>query len=181
MNRAAGKEFNLLENLLIWARCQTGRIDYLPVELDLNKIIREVVLLFALNAANKGIEIVMNIPVNTQVFADFNMLNTILRNLIGNSVKYTNKGGKIIIESELLKDFLQVEITDNGIGMSDEIKASLFKIDSQGTTEGTAGERGSGMGLLLVKEFVNINGGTVNVESAPDKGSSFVFTLKRSQ
>jgi signal transduction histidine kinase len=116
-----------------------------------------------------------------EVFADVNMLRTVLRNLISNAIKFTNTGGHINVKSILKNNHVEISISDNGIGMNEEKHKFLFEIISNTTTLGTANENGSGLGLVLCKEFVNKNGGTIWAESEERKGSCFKFTLPLNQ
>jgi signal transduction histidine kinase len=134
--------------------------------------------LFKETANAKNIELGFTFPeIELVVYADRNMLDAIMRNLISNAIKFTNTGGKVHLFAETMEKFAIVKVTDNGVGLSPDIQEHLFKIDKHTSTYGTGNESGTGMGLILVKEFVTKHGGTIGVESIKGKGSAFYFTL----
>ncbi len=169
--------YSLLENLLDWSRTQTGTLQFRPEKLLLNHIINENIELLTSTAKNKGIKIYSELDSDIYVLADKNMLKTIIRNLISNAIKYTNIGGFINIKNYIDKKFVEVSITDNGIGISSDNINKLFRIDEGFSTTGTENEKGTGLGLILCKEFVERNGGKIWVKSEEEKGSTFTFTL----
>ncbi|MBN2664318.1 MAG: response regulator [Bacteroidales bacterium] len=171
----------LLENLLVWARSQSGKEDFDPVIFELNTLIFDNVE-FALNSAkSKNISLDFENPSDViMVFADLNMVNVILRNLISNAIKFTPHQGKITITIAEINNQIRVTIKDSGIGISDENIEKLFKIDQNFTQNGTDNEIGSGLGLILVHEFIEKNNGKIWVQSKIDHGSSFNFTLPKS-
>ncbi len=174
---ASENTFKLLQNLLEWSRTQTGTFEYVPEIIDLSIIASENISVLNSNADSKKIEIKSTIPYNTIAFADENMTKTIIRNLISNAIKFTNTNGKVTISAILKNNEVQVSVTDNGIGISQENISRLFRIDDPFKVAGTANEQGTGLGLILCKEFVEKNGGKIWVESATGVGSSFIFTL----
>lgn len=170
--------YQLLENLLQWSRSQRGIIEFNPQRIELKDMINSVTGLMNGTAEAKNIDLEILLAENAvAVNADRQMLDTILRNLIGNSVKFTNNGGKVQVISEAINNFVKINVVDNGVGMNSDIKNNLFRIDTNFTLPGTDNEIGTGLGLILVKEFVEKNGGTIGVESEPGKGSCFHFTL----
>lgn len=170
--------YQLLENLLQWSRSQRGTIEFNPEKIELKGLISNVTGLMNGTAEAKNIALEVLLAENAvAVNADRQMLDTILRNLIGNGVKFSNNGGKVQILSEAINDYVQIQVVDQGIGMHPEVKDNLFRIDTNYTTAGTDNEIGTGLGLILVKEFVEKHGGTIGVESEPGKGSTFHFTL----
>ena len=169
--------YNLLINLLEWARAQTGRLEIKPENLLLNDIIQQNIFLLTPNADAKKIRIVNEIPGEIFVYADPNTLTTTVRNLISNAIKYTHDGGWIKLSLHMNHDYVTLYIQDNGIGIDEHYQDELFRIDKSYTTEGTANEKGTGIGLLLCREFIRKNGGTLNFESEKGKGSTFYFTL----
>ncbi len=177
LNRSLNGIFKLVENLLQWSRMQSGRIDFEPVKFNLSSLTDEIFELYKQSFKSKNISVVKNYDDELSVFADRNMINTVLRNLISNAIKFTHSNGKIIITAEEKDDFIEVCVADNGIGIGNEDKKKLFKIDETITTEGTENEKGTGLGLVLCKEFVEKNGGKIWVKSALGKGSQFIFTL----
>ncbi len=177
MFKAAKSTFNLLENLLQWSRVKTGRFNYNPEEIKIENIIHKMVDLYTANASNKNINIRTELPKDLIVYADINMMETILRNLISNAIKFTNIDGIINISTFVESEFAVIKVQDNGIGIPDSVKSKLFKIDQNISTQGTQNEEGSGLGLLLCKEFIEINKGKLIVESEVGKGSIFTFFL----
>jgi two-component system, sensor histidine kinase and response regulator len=178
MNKAAKRLYSFLENLLEWSRSQMGRVEFYPNRLDISETITRIYSLFSVTAEDKKINTVSNIPKDTFVYADNNMLNTILRNLVSNALKFTKQGGQITVDvNNENDDFLIVSVADNGVGMNDEAKDKIFRIDTKHSTPGTANEQGSGLGLLLCKDLVEKHNGRIWVESEVGKGTTFYFTL----
>lgn len=169
--------YNLLENLLDWSRAQTGTLNYNPEKILINNIIDENVSLLESTANNKNLKIYSELDNLVYVYADKNMVRTIIRNLISNAIKYTNQGGFIKIQNYCNKKMCEISISDNGIGISEENLDKIFKIDESFSTIGTEREKGTGLGLILCNEFIEKNGGELWVKSEPDKGSTFSFTL----
>lgn len=137
---------------------------------------REILLLTA-NAQQKQITVKNLVEKETRVYTDARMIDTVLRNLLSNALKFTDAGGEVILSSELRENFIEIAVTDTGVGMSPEEVATLFRIDVKRSTLGTAGEQGTGLGLIVCQELVEQNGGNIWVESSPGKGSSFFFSL----
>jgi PAS domain S-box-containing protein len=177
INSSSKKVYALIENLLEWSRAQTGQIVYKPEKLELEEIVLEVVNFSTNSLKSKSIDFKHSIPEKQTVFADKNMLSTILRNLVTNAVKFTKEFGKIeILATETNKKVI-VTVADTGIGMTDEVKNNLFEIYEKITTAGTKEEKGTGLGLILCKEFIEKHGGEIWVESELGKGSRFNFSL----
>ena len=175
--QSAQKVNNLLDSILIWAKSQSGKFLFEPKELNFRTICAEIIEILKQFANTKSITINYLAPENLIIFADANMLKTVLRNLISNAIKFTNDGGRIDISAELTDVNIIVSISDNGIGLEPEILDKLFKVSHMQTTKGTANESGSGLGLLYCKDFIEKHGGTIWVESKKGKGSTFKFTL----
>lgn len=178
---SARQLFNLLENLLLWSRAQTGRIEKSPETFNLNYLINQNINLLKLQAENKNIALTYEGNDQIEVFADMNMLTTVIRNLINNAIKFTPNGGKITITTTQQNDFAIVCIADTGVGMSIEVQKKLFRIDVHHTSLGTNEEKGTGLGLIICKEFVEANGGKIWVESKEGEGSQFYFSIPLSQ
>jgi len=176
LNSSAKNTLVLLDNLLNWAKSQTGHLRFKPENILFSEIILKNISLNRLLAETKNISINYFSSDDVEVYADENMLKTVLRNLISNAIKFTNVGGNIKIYAILKQDHVEITISDNGIGMNEKKRKSLFDISTK-TTLGTANENGSGLGLVLCKEFVMKNKGEIWVESEEGKGSSFKFTL----
>ena len=179
LNKLSQTTYNLLENLLDWATTQTGEMKFNPKQIDVLSLLKENIELIKRRIDDKGIKLTIDVPENTLAFADENMVKTIIRNLLSNAVKFTPEKGEISISANTEKDYITCEVTDNGIGISDEDLQKLFKIDQHYTRLGLSNEKGSGLGLILCKEFVERNGGFIQVVSAPDKGTTIKFTLKK--
>lgn len=175
------KLYNLILNLLEWSRLQSGRFDMERTEIELSILIEEMKNIYSDSADSKSIEIETDIPENIVVFADKYMIETVVRNLISNAIKFTNAGGKINIKADAKGDFVTISVIDNGVGISDKNVEDLFRIDEQFRRDGTANEKGTGLGLILCKEFVKKNNGIISVESEEGKGSKFSFTIPLSK
>ena len=170
--------YKLLENLLSWSRIQLGKMQIAPKNIIVKPLVESVHNIFELTAKNKEIEFTCSIDENISVFADEDCLRTILRNLISNALKFTKPGGKISIEATEEKNgFIKFSVADSGVGMDKETLEKLFVITEKVTTRGTKGEAGTGLGLLLCKELVEKNNGTISVKSKINKGTAFCFTL----
>lgn len=182
MNKAAKRLFNFLENLLEWSRSQMGKIEYNPYTFKLHDIVDRYVSLLQATAAEKEIAVYNEVPDDCNCFADTNMLGTVLRNLISNALKFTQPGGKVRIYSHTEdENFCAVLVSDTGVGMTDEAKSKVFSIDTKYTTPGTNNETGTGLGLVLCREFVEKQGGKISVESEVGKGATFMFTIPTKQ
>lgn len=177
INSSAESTLVLLDNLLAWAKSQNGTNIYHPETINLNLIISEILANSKLTAKLKNISITYNSTEDIEFCADINMLKTILRNLVSNAIKYTYPNGKVNISAIKIESSIEIRISDDGVGMSEETLSGLFQIETNATTAGTAHEKGSGLGLILCKEFVGKHGGEIWVESELGKGSQFVFTL----
>jgi len=169
--------YNLLEDLLLWSKSQSGRLSFKPEIIEFKDTCNEVVINLLSQAGKKHISIEMEGLDEIIVFADMNMLKTILRNLISNAVKFTNVNGKIIINAEKTPDNAIITVSDNGVGIDVKSQAKLWSLSDQYSTPGTKNETGTGLGLILCKEFTERNGGKIWVESEPGRGSDFKFTL----
>ncbi len=176
--RSAKNAYALLENLLEWSRSQLDRLDIKPHDINLRDIVHESIMIVESQAENKQVSILNTIS-DAMVHADTNLLKTILRNLLSNAIKYTATGGMITVSSQenADADMVEISVTDNGIGMPHEVMEKIFKIDTKYSTPGTAKETGTGLGLVLCKEFVERQGGRIWVESEVGKGTRFTFTL----
>ena len=170
----------LLTNLLEWARSQTGRMEFHPEFFELNVLVKEVLALLENVAQQKSITVINKLPGILPVFADRKMVGTVLRNLISNGIKFTHRGGEIRISSQEEDGKMIISVSDNGVGISREVLGKLFRIEANQTTPGTQNEKGTGLGLLLCKEFVEMHGGKIWVESEVGEGSTFHFFLQAS-
>jgi PAS domain S-box-containing protein len=178
MSKSASNLHRLLENLLQWSQVQNETMPFSPEPLNLSDSLKFSLELMAEAARIKEVSIEAKIPGNLIVFADSNMLQTVLRNLISNSVKFTRKGGKVSVSARSIDDrSVAISVQDTGIGMSEELADSLFRIDVKSSRPGTEGEPGTGLGLLLCREFVEKHGGTIRADSREGHGSTFTFIL----
>jgi len=180
--KSSNQVLELLENLLTWSRSQRGKIPYSPVEVPLNFIINNNFDLLKMNADKKQIQLVNGLNEEVFVYADINMISTILRNLISNAIKFTIEKGIIKVYGQKYDDgYFQVTVEDNGVGISPENIDKLFRIDSHYTTVGTTNEQGTGLGLIICKEFIEKHNGKIWVESQLGIGTKFHFTLPYSK
>ncbi len=171
------KTFNLFENLLIWTTSQSNAIANKPIRIAMNGLIKANIILFKENYENKEIKIVENILQDCFIMADENMIHTVIRNLFSNAIKFTPLEGQIYISCIRGNNEILVEIKDTGIGMDEETLESLFKIDKPESITGTSGEVGTGLGLLICKDFIEKNGGKIWATSKINNGSTFTFSI----
>lgn len=177
IEQSSNRAMDLLMNLMEWSRSQTGRMEFNPEYIEMVSLINETALLFDDIAAQKTISIVSDLPANAHVYADKAMISTVLRNLISNAVKFTYPGGKIIISAQENQNELKVSVSDNGVGISKSRLEKLFRLDENYSTSGTNNEKGTGLGLILCKDFVEKHEGNIWAKSEVGKGSTFYFTV----
>ncbi|MCQ2250777.1 MAG: ATP-binding protein [Bacteroidales bacterium] len=173
--------YELLENLLVWARSQQNTIQYQPEMLALHRVAGEAISEILAQAEKKHIMLMNQTEIGGQIWADKQMLLTIIRNITSNAIKFTNEGGLIVIGSDQNEVATTIIIEDNGVGMTQEVIDKLFTVSKNKSTKGTSGESGSGMGLLITKEFVEKHLGTINVESQVGMGSKFIINFPNIQ
>lgn len=181
MSDASENAYKLLENLLEWSRSQTGSLKREPEEIRIDTITNDTIAVLENAALNKKISLHTSISNNLIAFADANMITTVIRNLISNSIKYTLSGGEIKIYSSIENKMIKMTIEDNGVGIRKQDLDKLFRIDVNFSTNGTSSETGTGLGLILCKEFVEQNEGKIWAESELGIGSKFSFTLPIAQ
>lgn len=174
---ASNHAYKLLENLLIWARNQTEKSQFSPEMLNLSQLVHEALKTIESTAVHKKISFSTSINKNLQVFADRNMLDSIIRNLVTNAIKFSFKEGKVRIKAILTENGVCISVSDKGIGISSDRLASIFEIDKHTNTNGTENELGSGLGLILCKDFVTRHNGEIWIESTLNKGTKVSFTL----
>jgi signal transduction histidine kinase len=179
MHKTSKSLYNLLEDLLTWARMQTGRIKYDPEQSFLRPIVSEIADLFSGAAKQKNISIDIDVPEDITAYIDVEMITTVIRNLVSNAVKFTKDGGKIVIRATQDSDMIHVSVVDDGIGMCDADIERLFRLDVHHTTKGTNEEKGTGLGLIMCKEFVEKNGGKIECSSTLGNGSVFTFKIPK--
>ena len=179
INMSSIYSFNLLENLLTWARTQTDEIKINKEELNLKKLVETAISTALLLANSKNISVNNNVQPELILSIDKNTALTFIRNIVNNAIKFTHKGGYITIDSHVNEDSISLHITDTGVGISPEVIDQLFQIGKDISTNGTNNEKGTGLGLILCKEFIERNGGSITVKSEVNKGSEFIIVLPR--
>ncbi len=179
LNESSYRLKELLENLLTWALSQSGRIKHEPEVIDIGRLLEKGFEFCKEFAEKKEIDLTGRTSENVFAFADRNMIETVMRNLAFNAIKFTPKGGKIRFDYKKKENFIELSVRDTGIGISKEDQEKLFRIDVHHTTLGTSCERGTGLGLIISKDFVEKNGGQLTIESQLGIGSTFSFTLPR--
>lgn len=177
LNQASENGFNLLQNLLLWTRSQTNRIHVFKTNFNLSGVCKQVKNLVELNLLAKNQSLSLDIDQYLTVYADKDMISTVLRNLVFNAIKFSSQGAEIIVKASLNGSSARVDVIDSGIGIAAENIKKMFMIDDNTTTQGTEGETGTGLGLVICREFVEKNNGSIWVESKLGEGSTFSFTI----
>lgn len=178
INSSSNHLFELLTNLLDWSRSQTGSIKVNFEVISIKDVIHENVLLLFEHAKNKNIELTGGIESDLYALADINMVNTIIRNLVSNAIKYTSQGGEIFLSAYGNNNQVCILVRDNGVGMTENQLQSIFKVDKNVSTPGTQKEKGTGLGLIVSQEFAKINNGSISVKSILGKGTEFKLFLQ---
>ncbi|MGB5287487.1 MAG: PAS domain-containing sensor histidine kinase [Ignavibacteriaceae bacterium] len=174
---ASKTTFTLMENLLEWSRIQTGKINYQPERLKIQRLVESIASLYGQNLKNKEIEFITNISPDIFAFADKSMTETIFRNLISNAIKFTHTGGKITVSSEIENNMAIIKVNDSGVGIEEENIPKLFRVDAGFSTKGTKDESGTGLGLIICKELVEKQEGKIWVKSKKNEGSTFYYSV----
>ena len=169
----------LLENLLNWGKIQNGEMEFHPQLIDLQKIVLEQIMLFRGLVREKQIALAHTIPAPLMVYTDQNTAGMVLRNLLSNAIWFTPQGGEVTVSAKVTDGFVAIVVADTGIGISPQHLAKLFRIDQKFKRKGTAGEYGTGLGLILSKELIEMNGGQIWIESEVERGTTVTFTLPR--
>ena len=177
IQNSSQRAMDLLLNLLDWSRAQTNRLEFNPGNIEIVALITDAIELLSNAAQQKSITITHELPQSVTIFADKDLIGTTLRNLISNAIKFTDRDGKILVSVEQKEGELLVTVSDNGVGIEADALVKLFRIDESYSTTGTQNERGTGLGLILCKEFVEKHGGRIWAESEVGKGSKFYFTV----
>jgi PAS domain S-box-containing protein len=177
INEASRQAHNLLENLLNWSRAQTGRINIEPTGIDIHEAVVSIFQLYEGSARDKNLVMTNKVKPGTLAYGDANMIPTVLRNLVSNAIKFTRPRGTVTVNAKNIRNYTEIAVIDNGIGIPADLIDKLFRIEENVTRSGTANEEGTGLGLVLSKEFVEKNNGTIRVSSKPGKGSSFTIRL----
>jgi signal transduction histidine kinase len=173
--------YHLLENLLQWARIQTGRIYFDPITFNIKDLFENVMLLYESAILKKELKIEKDIPKEIEIYADKNMIETVIRNLFSNAIKFTPRKGKILFKAVKESSNVNISISDTGIGIKPEIQKSLFAVDKIVSTPDTDNVQGSGLGLILAKEFIEKNGGELWFHSEVNLGTTFKVSLPSQQ
>src|SRR6056297_105644 len=179
INHSSKKAFDLLSNLLTWARSQTGKINYEPTPVNLKSLAENTIDFLSDNAARKSISLETRVNGNIDVKADPVMMELIIRNLLSNGIKFTREGGTVTIGARDEPDFTRVFVEDTGVGIPEEDMKKLFRLEYNYSTKGTQKEAGTGLGLLLCKEFIGLHRGDIWVDSKVGEGSTFSFTIPK--
>lgn len=175
--RSSGKVYVLLENLLSWSQLQQGVMKHFPEIISLDEIAEHNIGLFATRARHKQITLTNQIHPDTKAYADHNMIDMVIRNLLSNALKFTEPGGRVDVSAHQMNAHVEVLVSDSGVGMSAEDVQKLFRIDTKYSNSGTDGEKGTGLGLILCKDLIERNGGELHVQSSLGEGAVFKFTL----
>lgn len=178
LSKSSESLLELLISLLNWSRIEVGKMKYEPIRLDLGDVVAEAVKPLNEQMHQKNLSTEINIPSETYAYADVNATKTVIRNLVSNAIKFSHTGGVIEISASQEKSYYKVSVKDYGVGMDEERKEKIFSLSGQKSALGTAGESGSGLGLIVCKELVEMTGGHINIESAPNKGTTISFTIK---
>ncbi len=177
--QSSQKAMNLLINLIEWSRSQSGRMDFNPEFIEIGTLVHDVFEICNVAAMEKSVLLVMDIPRHITIFLDKDMISSVIRNLLSNAIKFTYPGGRVVIKAKLEGQELVVSISDNGIGIQQQYLNKLFRIDENYSIPGTQNEKGTGLGLVLCKDFVEKHNGKIWAESELGKGSSFYFTIPK--
>jgi len=177
INTSSHDAYKLLENLLTWARTQTDDIIINKKNLNLKKLVDTSISPYLSNAGSKKISVINNVQPELIISIDENTALTFIRNLVSNAIKFTSNGGSVTIDSDVIEDKINLHITDTGVGMSPGIIDTLFHVDKNTSKNGTNNEKGTGLGLVICKEFIEKNGGSISVKSEINKGSEFTISL----
>ena len=182
IHKSAELIYNLLENLLTWSKSQRGKIEYSPARFNLSRLVEVNLNLHQMPAEQKGIRLASSVEDEIYAYGDREMINTVIRNLVNNAVKFSHKGGNVEVGIVRRDDeILEVVVSDQGVGISDDNVDKIFRIDQKYKSTGTAGETGTGLGLVLCRDFVEKNGGKIWCKTREGSGSSFHFTLPGSK
>ena len=177
VHQSANRISNLLQNLLVWSRLQNGKLQYAPKSININDLISETMAVVSPIAKNKEISLQCDIEGEITANLDKNMISSVLQNLVTNAIKFTERGGEVNVLAFAESDNLNFTVSDTGVGMNEEQLQKLFKLDKTASSRGTDDEVGTGLGLIISKEFVEQHNGRIWAESTLGKGSKFCFTI----
>ena len=177
LNATTDEAFNLLDNLLGWAKSESGSLSIIKENVNMLKLLNQCARLQKIALETKNITLQITIPENMFVYADMNMIKTVLRNLLSNAIKFTPVEGTITISTKLEKEFWNISVSDSGVGISEEDLVKVLNTEQHFSKEGTEQEAGTGLGLILCQDFIVKNGGALWVDSTLGKGSTFTFSV----
>ncbi len=177
LRKSTNNLLQLTENLLTWASLNTNKISFLPEKINLSSLIDENSSMISQLSAKKKITILNKTDESIEIVADRNMMSLVIRNIVSNAVKYSFRNGTVTIETETFPERISVKISDNGIGMTNSQVEKLFRLDYSTSTPGSEGESGTGLGLVLCREFIDKHNGTIDAQSEPGRGSAFRIVL----
>lgn len=179
IHKSSGAVYDLLLNLLTWSMAQSGKIDYSPAVFNMVDLINKNLFLLEQQSANKNIKLISEVKEDHFVHADYNMVDTVIRNIISNGIKFTEYNGQIMVSARTYDDKVEIVVKDNGKGMTEKQLENLFEVDKNKIGKGTAGETGTGLGLIICKDFIQRNGGDIKIESTLGEGTSLYITLPK--
>lgn len=179
VNSSLDETYNLLVNLLDWARSQLQRMEFKPANLHFLEIVQNVKSIYLSQLEKKGLHVSLDFEKELTVFADKQMITTIIRNLISNAIKFSLQGGEIVLSAHEKENYVEISVKDSGVGMKEELTNNLFALDVNKSETGTSGETGTGLGLILCKEFIEKHGGEIEVESVLNRGTTIRFLLPK--
>lgn len=177
LNKALNAQFNLLNDLLSWSKINSGKMKFAPVMMKPSELIDYTYTMLDSAAQVKNIQLIKEIDEDCCYYADYEMIQLVLRNLVSNAIKFSNANGRVMIKIENRDGFVKTSVIDDGVGIPEKELENLFRLDKHYTTAGTSNEKGSGLGLLMCKEIIEKHGGSISVESIENKGSCFSFIL----
>lgn len=177
LKEKSNQAYNLLTNLLDWSRTQLKRIESSPEKIALNKFVDEIMEALQDTATHKNIKLLSRLRDDIYVYADRNMMLSVFRNLLNNAIKFTRSGGQIEVDAENRNNYIKISLRDNGVGIDPEHLSHLFNLESEFTTAGTDNETGTGLGLMICKEFIELNRGKMWINSVKGEGTTIHFTL----
>ena len=177
VHQSTKRILNLLQNLLVWSRMQNGKMKYTPKSVRIDELVSNTMMIIGPIAQNKEIKLDWNVNSDIIATIDPNMIGSVLQNLVTNAIKFTEKGGSVMLQAYTESNLLNFSVTDTGVGMDENRLNKLFKIDKSSSSRGTDDEVGTGLGLIICKEFVEAHQGEIRVESTPGKGSNFSFSI----
>jgi signal transduction histidine kinase len=181
LNHSVDNTIKMADNLIIWAKVQMNEMDYVPKLIQIKKMLSNILEVYEDVGKNKGVHVDCLIDDSLTIVGDQNQIEFIIRNLVNNAIKFTNKGGFVSVTAKSLPyNEVEIAVSDNGLGISDEMIDKLFSIGKKQGRNGTAGEKGTGLGLMLSYEFVKLNGGHIEVESVLGTGTTFKTRFKSS-